>query len=119
MFDDDDIEFLPEDDPEGEAAPDEVPADQVKYAFIPTVEYYHKTYAVSCGGEDQRALRIFRDFEPKEKLRRLQFELQQIRDKKAHPRACEVIIGKKRKARYESYERWAQLMLLWLLSRRN
>lgn len=86
---------------------------------LPTIQYFQKTYGASLGGEDQKAVRLFKDYESQEKLRRLQFELTAIKDGKATFKACDRIIGKKRKERYSSYENWAKLMLLWIVQHKR
>jgi len=82
--------------------------------FLPTLEYFQKTYGKTMEGSDSKAVKVFRDYESQEKLRRLQSELTWVKDGKASRVACERVIGKKRKAKYNSYERWAELMLIWL-----
>ena len=111
--------FPDDEEDESEHYESEEPSEEKGGTYTPTIEYYHKTYAISCGGDDQRAVRIFRDYESHEKLRRLQMELQLVKDGKVSGRVCDRLIGKKRKGRYNSYERWGQLMLLWLTSKKK
>lgn len=83
---------------------------------LPTLDYYQKTYAQSLGGNDQKATGVFKQYESTEKLRRLQNELQMVKAGIVSDSCCDRIIGKKRKSRHASYEHWAELMLLWLVS---
>ncbi|OVE80043.1 hypothetical protein BVY02_01600 [bacterium J17] len=85
-------------------------------AFLPTIKYYEKLYGISLGQNDQKAVTVFADYEPKEKLRRLQTELLWVKEGRATEAACDTVIGKKRKHRYRTYEQWARLMLLWIAS---
>lgn len=80
---------------------------------IPTLHYWQKTYAQSLGGQDQKSVRVFRDYESQEKTRRLQQELMNIKDGKVTDQALDLIVGKKRKMKYGGYDKWAALMLLW------
>jgi len=86
---------------------------------LPTLEYFQKMYAKSMDGADQKAVKVFKDYESHEKTRRLQSELMWIKDGKVSDAACNRIIGKKRKSKYTSYQRWAELMLLWLASHKK
>ncbi len=81
---------------------------------IPTIRYYIKSYATSLGGNDKKACEAFKQYESQEKYRRLQNELTWMKEEKVSIRICDELIGKKRSGRYGSYERWAELMLLWL-----
>jgi len=83
-------------------------------AGIPTLEYYQKTYAVSMDQNDQKAVQIFKDYEAHEKFRRMQQEVMWVRDEKVKTMVLDRVLGKKRKSKYESYKRWAELMLLWM-----
>ena len=81
---------------------------------VPTLSYWQKTYGSTMEGSDQKAVGVFKDYESHEKLRRLQSELGWIKDGKVGTTACDRVIGKKRKAKYGGYQRWAELMLLWI-----
>lgn len=80
---------------------------------LPTLHYWQKTYGTSLGGQDQKAVRVFRDYESQEKTRRLQAELMSIKDGKVTDQILDVVVGKKRKIKYAGYDKWAALMLLW------
>lgn len=86
---------------------------------VPTIDYYRKTYANAMGGDDQKAVKVFRDYESQEKFRRLQSELMQVKNSKVRQKVLDRSVGKKRSSKYGSYEKWAGLMLLWLISKRR
>ena len=90
-----------------------------RIGFLPTLDYFQKMYSKSMEGADQKAATVFRSYESQERLRRLQNELTWIKDGKVSSSACDRLVGKKRKSKYGSYERWAQLMLLWLAQNRK
>lgn len=90
------------------------PGSEKYLRHMPTLHYWHKTYGVSLGGQDQKAARVFRDYESQEKVRRLQTELMSIKDGRVADEILDVVLGKKRKSKYGGYEKWAALMLLWL-----
>ena len=92
------------------------PAATIK--LIPTIDYFQKNYGRSLEGNDQKAVRVFRDYEPKEKLRRFQHELQQIKDKRVSENVLHAVVGKKRMHKYQGYDRWASLMLMWIVSKK-
>ena len=87
--------------------------------FIPTVDYYNKMYGRNMEGNDQKACSVFRSFESKEKLRRLQSELQWIKNGRVSEPVCDQVIGKSRKAKYQGYVHWSELMLIWLVSKQK
>lgn len=87
-----------------------------RLSSLPTIIYYEKTYARSLGHNDQKAVGVFKSYESQERVRRLQSELVAIKNGHASEKACEVAVGKKRLAKYQKYEEWAALMLLWLTS---
>ncbi len=81
---------------------------------VPTLHYWHKTYAKSMGGQDQKAVHLFKEYESQEKLRRLQQELMSMKDNQVSEMILDQILGKKRKMKYAGYHKWAALMLLWI-----
>jgi hypothetical protein len=109
---DDDEEFLSEEDESqvGEYTEEEQ-ADSLK--ALPTLDYFEKRYGRSMQN-DQKAVKVFRDYESMEKLRRLQNELVYVKEQRVGERTCQFIIGRKRAAKHGSYSHWAQLMLLWI-----
>lgn len=86
-------------------------------AGIPTISYYLKSYAQSFEGNEDKALRVFKDYESKEKQRRLQAELHLIKNGKVAQTTLDAIVGKKRFHRHEGYDKWAHFMLMRLLSK--
>jgi hypothetical protein len=87
--------------------------------FIASIDYFEKLYGRAADGNDQKAVTNFKTFESKEKLRRLQMELQWVKNGKVAETVCNQVIGKKRKAKYQSYNHWAELMLLWIAAKRG
>lgn len=85
--------------------------------FIPTIEYFQRMYGASFEGNDRKAVLCYRNYEPREKLRRLQGELMAVKNGKVAPHICEMVIGKKRLQTNKTYEHWAALMLQWIVSK--
>lgn len=85
-----------------------------KLAQLSTLKYYQRTYAASLSDNDQKAVKVFREYEAQEKMRRLQQELQWVKTGQATEVICDEIIGKRRKAKFNGYDKWAGLMLLWI-----
>lgn len=85
---------------------------------IPSVKYYDMMYGRSFEGNDRKAVHTFKLYESQERLRRLQNELQQVKQGKVTEKVCDLIIGKKRLSKFESYEHWAQLMLHWIAEKK-
>ena len=85
---------------------------------VPTIDYFEKTYGRSLEGNDQKAIWVFREYETKEKIRRLQQELIWIKEGRVPDKTLKALIGEKRRSRYEGYDKWAARMLLWLVSKR-
>lgn len=86
--------------------------------FIPTWAYYERTYGKSLEGNDQKAVRVFREYESPEKLRRFEQELLWIKNGLVAEEICDAQIGRKRKAKWGTYENWGAKMLLWLATKR-
>lgn len=82
--------------------------------FIPTIAYYERTYGKSVEGNDPKGCRVFREYESAEKKRRLEQELIWVKSGMVAEEICDQHIGKKRKAKWQSYENWGAKMLLWL-----
>ena len=81
-----------------------------------TIREYNRSYATALEGNDMKAVRLFRQYEAQEKLRRLQNELMMVKADKVDEKACDAVIGKKRKVKYKGYSAWASLMLQWIAS---
>ena len=86
--------------------------------MIPTLQYYERMYARAMDQNDQKAVSVFKNYEAKEKLRRMQSELQWIKEGKVTEQVLNSIVGKKREAKYGGYPKWAELMLLWIVAKR-
>lgn len=89
-------------------------ADAQSVVGIPTIAYYLKSYGKSLESNEKKAVGIFREYESKEKIRRLQTELNMIRMGKVSDQVCERTLGKKRQAKHNGFDRWAVAMLQWL-----
>jgi hypothetical protein len=85
---------------------------------IPTIDYYEKMYGKSLEGNDQKGIGIFKTYEPKEKHRRLQHELQMIRDGRVSEQVLDQVVKLKRKMRHQGYESWAQKMMIWFAEKK-
>ncbi|MBL7661846.1 hypothetical protein JNK13_03735 [bacterium] len=82
---------------------------------LPQMLHFLKTYAASSEVDLQRALSTYKMYESKEAVKRLQNELISIKASKVAPAVLDRVISKRRITRYGSYERFAELMILWLL----
>lgn len=91
--------------------------DKAALRFIPAIQDFQKRYATSFEGNDQKAARLFREYESKEKLNRIRSELMAVKEGSVAEHICVQVIGKKRAVRFGSYRRWAELMLLWFVSK--
>lgn len=89
----------------------------VSYA-IPTIAYYEKTYGRALEGNDRKGVGIFKNYESNEKQRRLQQELQMIKDGKVYEKLLDQIVTKKRKMRHQGYDKWATKMLIWFAEKK-
>ena len=114
MHDDEEESFNEEEQQQGGEFTEEEQADSLK--ALPTIDYYEKRYGRSMQN-DQKAVKVFRDFESVERLRRLQNELVYVKEQRVGERTCHCIIGRKRAAKHGSYSHWAQLMLLWIVQK--
>ena len=81
---------------------------------IPMITYYQKTYALSLSNNDQKAIKVFKQYESTEKVRQLQAELRWVANGQVYVPALDGILTKKRKGRYKGYSKWAKLMTIWL-----
>jgi hypothetical protein len=86
--------------------------------LIPTLDYFQKNYGRSMEGNDMKAVRVFKDYEPAEKVRRLQHELIMIKDQRVSEKVLDAIVGKKRKSKYQGYHLWAERMLMWIVAKK-
>lgn len=93
----------------------ETPEKEIKH--IPTVQYFIKTYATGSIANDKKAVDIFKMYESQEKVRRLQTELNWIKQNKVGQEALFTVIGAGRASRYESYAHWGELVLMWIANK--
>ena len=93
--------------------PLQTPTEEDKFPVkaLPTIDRYMKIYGKSCDGNDRKGAGLFKEYEPADQLQRLVRELHAVRTNKAPEALCERIIGKSRKSKYESYSRWATMMI--------
>ncbi|MCB0323797.1 MAG: hypothetical protein KDD69_09500 [Bdellovibrionales bacterium] len=108
MDDDEDFDFYDEEK--------QYDTDRAALVSLPTLEYYQRTYASSMANEDQKAVRAFKQYESQEKVRRLQNELMSIKGSLVREGTLDRLVGKKRKGKWNGYDRWASLMLQWIVS---
>lgn len=78
---------------------------------LPTLEKYQRLYGKTCDGNDRKAMKLFKEYESRESLQRLTRELHAISTMKVADELCERVVGKTKKAKFESYAKWARMML--------
>ncbi len=81
---------------------------------VPTLRYYQKRYALSCANNDQKAIRMFKEYESVENVRRLQSELMWVSGGQVYSPVLDTILGKTRKVKHNGYNHWGKIMLVWL-----
>jgi hypothetical protein len=86
--------------------------EQGKALALTSLDYFEKTYGSTFKSDEKRALQVFKDFESKERLMRLQRDLIAVKDNKVSEAICDQVIGKSRIAKFQSYSNWAKIMLL-------
>ena len=82
------------------------------YGF-PKIRSFIQSYARS-DVPDQRAIQDFLECETGEVVRPLQAELMMVMEGKFDRNIFDQAVGIKRRAKYDSYENWARLMLQWI-----
>ncbi len=85
-----------------------------KVSSLPSLEHMIKAYANHNDGNDQKAIDTFNMFETTEKMSRLKNELLWIRDGIVTEQTLERVLGLPRKIKFESYENWAKIMMIWI-----
>jgi hypothetical protein len=85
---------------------------------IPNLDFYRRTYARSCGENDQKAVRICKEFESPDRVRKIKTELASISQGNCSPELLERIMGKSRAIRSGSWEKWAFMMIAGFNSKR-
>ena len=88
--------------------------EEPKIGALPTFVTYEKKYANSCAKNDQKATKIFKEYESAELVRRLRGEMMAVAQGKVIEAACDRLIGKNRKIKFGSYEKWGRMMLAQL-----
>jgi len=91
--------------------------EEKKINQLPMVKAWETTYGKSCDGNDEKAARLFKEFESAEKLTRLRNELFQLRDGKVADQTALAVVGMRRIGRHTSAANWANLMIIWLNKR--
>ncbi|MCC6954333.1 MAG: hypothetical protein IT290_09465 [Deltaproteobacteria bacterium] len=89
-------------------------AEERTVTALPTFTTYEKKYANSCAKNDQKALKIFKEYESVDLVRRLRGEMMAVSKGKVVETAADRIIGKNRKLKFGSYEKWGRMMLAQL-----
>ena len=88
--------------------------DEGTITAVPTLRYYQKRYGLSCSNNDRKAVRMFKEYESMEKVRRLQAELMWVSTGQIYSPVLDSILGKTRKVKYDGYDKWGKIMLVWL-----
>ena len=88
--------------------------DEGTITTVPTLHYYQKRYGISCSNNDQKAVRMFKEYESMEKVRRLQAELMWVSTGQVYTPVLDNVLGKTRKVKYSGYDKWGKMMLVWL-----
>jgi hypothetical protein len=81
---------------------------------VPMIKFYQTRYGKSLQGNDQKAARVFKEFESEEKVRRLRNELMWVKESRVNERVLSEVLGRKKVSQRGSFEKWAELMLIWL-----
>ena len=106
---------MDEESEEGQQEEQQEPKNYV--VAIPTIEYFIKSYARGSSQDDQKAVRVFVEYESREKLTRLRNELSLVKKGQVSPGVCDRIIGPARKARFTTHEAWAGAVTMWSLKK--
>jgi hypothetical protein len=83
------------------------------FAYLTEIKYWLDNYA-AAGVPDKHAVEVYLDCEPDERVRPFRLQLQSVSDGKIMEETLDKVVGKGRKGKHGSYERWAQLMTLWI-----
>jgi hypothetical protein len=86
------------------------PDDEKQVKSLPILEGYMKGYARSCGNNDQKAAKLFTEYEPGDKVNRLKREVAQVVQGIVAEPTLVRVIGNARKAKYGGFEKWARMM---------
>jgi hypothetical protein len=78
---------------------------------LPALAAYQKSYANSLGNNDAKAIKLFKEFESEDKIRRIKSELLAISQGRAAEELCLRILGPVRRSKFGSYAAWAKFTL--------
>ena len=78
---------------------------------LPALLAYQKSYATSLGNNDAKAIKLFKEFESQEKIRRVKSELLAITQGRVADALCIQILGAGRRSRFGSFANWAKYAL--------
>ncbi|MGA1192645.1 MAG: hypothetical protein ACO3XO_10245 [Bdellovibrionota bacterium] len=79
----------------------------------PEILYWYVTYC-NAGITDQRAVETFIDCENRERVNTLRIQLYAVSQGKYDESVLLRQLGRDRKDRYGSFQRWAKMMLQWI-----
>jgi len=116
MIDTENNESEPEENPDGGEI---VPVKNYPVKGIPNLDFYRKTYARSCSENDDKAVRICKEFESQDRNRKIKSELISISQGNVSPLLLDRILGKNRPIKFVSWEKWALMMLATFNSKRS
>lgn len=86
---------------------------------IPNLDFYRKTYARSCGENDDKAVRICKEFESQDRNRKIKMELIAVSQGNVSPVLLDRVLGSNRPVKHTSWEKWALMMLATFNSKRS
>jgi hypothetical protein len=86
--------------------------------FYKMISYWMQSYG-SVGVADQKAVETFVECETAESVKILQSELQSVLRGNYTVDGMDKLVKAKRRILHNSYEEWAKLMLLWIVSYKN
>ena len=96
--------------PNGSTAEHEEPSG-TQLKGLPALAAYQKSYANSLGNNDAKAIKLFKEFESEDKIRRIKSELLAISQGRAAEELCLRILGPVRRSKFGSYAAWAKFTL--------
>jgi hypothetical protein len=79
---------------------------------IPTINTYNKRYALTLTDE-KKAIKLFIEYESRDMFNRLKREILAVAQSKVPEAVCERALGKSRRVKHGSYEKWAKNTLLF------
>ena len=101
--------------PEPVAESDDEPSKQeAAVKALPTLEQYMKTYARSCGNNDQKAAKLYAEYEATEKLNRLKREVSQVAQGIVAEATLIRVVGNARCSKFGGFDKWGRMMIGYL-----